>query len=384
MLENGTVANHVSLDDLQERFRNVWLYASKAFSEFSDDDLEQYLDYFFGQPETYQFFFPHGVFNLPDGYEIGLCVVHDFDHLPANLREHLIEDWGYRFEREKSARGPKTKEEYEAARKREMYFCTDVKALGYGKAMEVATRIANQSLNIIKTLYIIDVKKLTRCFWIAKTGIGGYDTEFTPQEPDWYRYKKIPELEGFVATLSNMIRKEDTSELARRCLSAVDIFGMIERETPLEVRFLLSVIPLEGILLGKNDKDYLGMKLREKVTILLGDTPYWLRTCLGKESPTEEERSNNRVPARIELAKRISEMYGKRSGFAHADDEPEKVTESDCIFASEIFRLTLQRILSLYEKEGINRIAKKNDTLDKKSLDYFIESLKYSAPLGWQ
>lgn len=36
MLDNKTVASYVSFNDLQERFRNVWLYANKAFSEFSD------------------------------------------------------------------------------------------------------------------------------------------------------------------------------------------------------------------------------------------------------------------------------------------------------------------------------------------------------------
>lgn len=382
MLEDKRVASYLSVGDLQDRFRNPWLYADKVLSEFSDDDLEKYLDYFFDQPETYQFFFPHGILNLAEGYEIGLCVVHDFGNLPANLREHLIEDWGFRFERDKPARGPKTKEEYEAAKKREAYFCTDVKALGYEKAVEIATRNANQSLNIIKTVYIIDVKKLVRCYWISKTSIGGYDTESAPRESDWYPYRKVPELEGYAAILSNMVRKEDASELAKRCLSAVDIYGMIERETPLEVRFLLSVISLEGILLSKDDvAQGLGMRLKEKVAILLGDSHFWFVTYLEKGNPTPQECEANRVAARAALAKKVSDMYGKRSGFAHAKNDSEKVTESDYNFASTIFRLSLQRILSLWEKQGIRRITK-SDTVDKESLEYFIESLKYSAPLG--
>ncbi len=74
-------------------------------------------------------------------------------------------------------------------------------------------------------------------------------------------------------------------------------------------------------------------------------------------------------------------MYNKRSRFAHADKEGEKVTESDFRFASMVFRFSLHRVLSLYEKKGIRRITKEA-TLDEESLDYFIESLKYSAPLG--
>ena len=121
-------------------------------------------------------------------------------------------------------------------------------------------------------------------------------------------------------------------------------------------------------------------KLREKVAILLGDTPGWLREFLGKPNPTDEECEQNRVAARVHLAKRIGEIYDKRSEFVHPDTEGE-VTEEDLRFATMIFRFCLERLLKLYKEKGITRISKAN-TIDSQSLDSFIESLKYSVRLG--
>ena len=55
--------------------------------------------------------------------------------------------------------------------------------------------------------------------------------------------------------LQKMGINKHTSELDNRVLNAIDIFGLSDDATALEIRLLLS----EG------DKDYLGWKLSEKV-----------------------------------------------------------------------------------------------------------------------
>jgi hypothetical protein len=160
---------------------------------------------------------------------------------------------------------------------------------------------------------------------------------------------------------------------------------MMERQTPIELRFLLSVMATERLLLGGEDKDFLGWKLREKAAMLLGDTPGWLREYLGKgpkDALTEEECNESRAAARADLAKKIRTIYEKRSGLVHQDEGETRVTEDDFALASMLFRWSLHRIVRLYAEKAIRRISKKT-TVDLESLDGFIESMKYSAPLGW-
>jgi hypothetical protein len=159
------------------------------------------------------------------------------------------------------------------------------------------------------------------------------------------------------------------------------MYGMMESGTPLEMKFLLSVIATESLLMGKEDKDFLGWKLREKVAILLGDTPGWLRQYLGKRDLTEKECNGARIAARADLAKKVREMYDRRSALVHRDNEDE-ITEDDFRFASMIMRFSLHRILRLYSERGIRRVSKAS-TVDPQSIDGFMESLKYSIPLGW-
>ena len=166
-------------------------------------------------------------------------------------------------------------------------------------------------------------------------------------------------------------------------VSAIDIYGMMEEQTPIELKFLLSVMAIERLLLGKDDRDFLGWKLREKVAILLGDTPGWLKTYLGKspkDTLTEKECNESRAAARAELARRVGVIYDKRSALVHPGEE--EVTEDDFRLVSLLFRWSLSRIIRLYSEKGISRISK-TSSVDLESLDGFIESMKYSVPLGW-
>ncbi len=68
-----------------------------------------------------------------------------------------------------------------------------------------------------------------------------------------------------VREITKMGINKHTSELDKRVLNAIDIFGLSDDATALEIRLLLS----EG------DKDYLAWKHSEKVAFLVADTSEW-------------------------------------------------------------------------------------------------------------
>jgi hypothetical protein len=121
-----------------------------------------------------------------------------------------------------------------------------------------------------------------------------------------------------------------------------------------------------------------GWKLREKIAMLLGDTPEWFTWFLNKANPTQEECDAARIDAREYLSKRVADMYDKRSRFAHADVHGQgQITEQDLDFASLVFELSLQKLLTLRER-GITHVYR-DSFKDTRSLDSFIDRMKYSA-----
>jgi hypothetical protein len=380
VLSDKRLGRYLSLDDLADRFSLI----HADLKDMTEKDMEEYVSELLATPKTYEFFFPAmELFGFPEGYRLGQCELHSYTQLPEEIQKRISSDWEYTYEREKIIYFSRTPEEYQKQKKLETYFCLKVEALGEYKATEVATRLANQGLNILKCFYLLeDVPRLRACHYRVGSSYGSVREE----RFKWgsYNHRVSAELETYLQLVNSFVQGGANDEIAKRTLSAIDIYGMMEKETALELKFLLSIMATESLLLGKDDKDFLGWKLREKVAILLGDTPVWIKQYLGKEPEeklTDEECDKARSAARAELARNVRMIYDKRSALVH-QDAGEEITEDDFIHASNIMRLSLHRILRLYNEKGVRRVSK-TSTVDPQSLDGFIESMKYSVPLGW-
>lgn len=378
------LAEYLSFRDLQDVFFNIVLSTGKDVKAITNEDLEAFLDKLLTNPETYEFYFPAiDLFNFPEDYALGVCVLHSFPQLPHDAQKYISSTWKFDYDKDKATYYVRSMEEYEVAKRKETYFCLEVYALGFFCAIEKATKLANQAVKILKCFYLLHdfLPNLGKCYYTRSRGGQGGQTPYPrPQRLGGYSHQILPEIEKYLQVVNEFAKKGGNDDIGRRCLSALEIYGMIERETPVELKFLLSVIATEGLLLDKDDKDFLGWKMREKVAVLLGDTPVWMQTYLKKVELTSQDYDSNRLAARVDLARKVGRMYDKRSRFAHQDEET-RVEEDDFHFASMVFRFALQKIVSLYSDKGIRRVRKESP-VDLQSLDGLLESLKYSVPLG--
>src|SRR5208337_4222494 len=130
-----------------------------------------------------------------------------------------------------------------------------IKEITAGDLRQIVETIrANQSFNILKCIYVIqDLPRLKRCHWFTE-GMSGAVHDYR-YKSGWFRHSSNPELEAYVKNLTQLMKGE-SDDIGRRCLTAIDVYCMIDQETPLQVRFLLSVIATEGLLLGKDDRDF--------------------------------------------------------------------------------------------------------------------------------
>lgn len=188
--------------------------------------------------------------------------------------------------------------------------------------------------------------------------------------------------DDYIKKINVLFNKQNPTELEKRILNAIDVYGLIEPDTPLNVRFLLCIIGIESLFLGKDDRDYLGMKIAEKVSFLLADVKWWQKEIYKipfhrYDKIDDEFVKKHLLDSRINLHEKIKGFYNKRSAFAHSGHERRNkmITEDDYRWAANFLRWSIELVLPMTKK--FTHIAKNNET-DKKCLDLYFQKLKYS------
>jgi len=356
------IRKYTSIDD----FKNFIL--GRAVSYSTIDDLKIGFDnYLSQQPQIFDFCFVLGkTQNFPEGYQVGTGKLCSYHKLPTSFKERFSLSNNAAFETY-------------------WYMCLEVKALGSGKAIEIAIQQARRNLGIYKLTYLSENyyhfsnMSPLRYEYIAPKGflIAGYDFA----EISFYRSEAF---DWIILDLNALVTDSSENDIKNGLINAIDLYGLIDQSTSLDNRFTLCVIALEALLLSTDDKDYSGKKIAEKITFLVGCSREWFGICYPHQQINEEFISNNLVEARAKLDHKMLSFYSKRSKFAHSGLKQKNkakgnITTDDYKTVSTILRSTLIELLRLL-KLGITHIEKKESLLnDNSSLDAYIERLKYSS-----
>lgn len=267
-----------------------------------------------------------------------------------------------------------------------------MQSVGHYKAIEKAIVNAKRNVNILKLIYDThgqlfdyDIQSPSDYLFQTEESIrpgGGY--QHKRQEAFFYR---IDALDKMVGDMTSIVNSSNPTELDKRILNVVDVFGLIDDLTPLHVRFLLCIVSLENLLL--DERDYLGWKLAEKISYLVGDTRAWFATYhkIGqediKQKLTDTFVKENIARTRIALDETIRDFYEKRSGFAHRglESKPTKrITVNDYYLASSILMWTVEKLLELRRNNVIDHITNNPNggREDNTSLNYYLQKMKYT------
>ncbi len=379
--------------DISDFFVGILIYTRNlSIDDVTYDDLKKALDRrVFGQPYIYEFYFRLGqTSGFPDGYQLGSGKLYSFDKLPAHVRKHISGEWKYEYRDNKEY--ARTLKEYEEYRQKDWFMFVEVKSVGWNKAIEKAILVARRNLNIYKLVYftesyhehIVGPRPPLDYYFSIKNGgrMGGAHAGGSFGRP-LFRVDSAS-LDGMISDVNLIMHKTNRSELEKRILNTVDVIGMIDESTPLHIRFMLCIVALEGLLLAKGDRDYLGWKLAEKISFLLADSAAWNLTTYNidpekKRVLTKKFIMKRLAESRIRLNDLVHDLYDKRSSFAHSGlgkkQTSKEITADDYDKASLIVRWVVEKLLEL-RNSGITHIAKKKEP-DNNSLDVYIQKLKY-------
>ena len=357
-------------------------FTKKSFSKITRDDVKKFVDsHIFKNPTSYDFYFKFGhASDFPTGYKLGNGIFCAVDRLPKRVKEFLVSHMPY--ENEKKEYPLMSDEEWVKIRKRDAYMKISVMASGSYKAQEKAFAQMNQNYNIYKIIYGTMDDFSRPPFYFCMHDCATNDMILNEAEQIKWDIVKSQYFDEQVERINKIFNKKDPTELEQRILAAIEVYGLIESNSSIHVKFFLCIAALETLLLG-NDKDLLGTKLAQRITFLLADTPWWLKKQfnipLDKMRATINQKfiDEHLLESRLELHNKIKKFYNKRSKFAHAGKEgkpSESITEADYRWASYFVQLSIYSVIN-HSKKYTH--LTKSGTKDDKCFELYFEKLIY-------
>ena len=164
----------------------------------------------------------------------------------------------------------------------------------------------------------------------------------------WARF--IPARIQNVEKVKQIFTKQKTTELERKLILSSKMYWLAIQSNSPEITFISLISALESLLLGVSDRDYIGLKISEKVAFLMSD----------------EQK------ARLEIYKTMKRYYDVRSSLVHGKSgKAVKVERADLDTIKHIFTAVFEKILNMVETYSSLH------TEDDKGLDDYINELRF-------
>lgn len=171
------------------------------------------------------------------------------------------------------------------------------------------------------------------------------------QPRGWARYLDKAHKRDF-DLLTKVTHKAKRNTLEDKIIQSIKLYWLSRMSEKIETRFLLTISSLESLLLTKNDRDYIGLKLSEKTTFLLEDN----------------------IDKRISLFKRMKKYYEKRSRLIHSGKSDINRTDERTI--ASIYRVLVFKLLELGQK--YKKMEQKSHSRDQEGIEDYINGMKFA------
>jgi len=139
-----------------------------------------------------------------------------------------------------------------------------------------------------------------------------------------------------------------TTIIEKKIGNAIKIFGIETSIMNQQVRFVLLVTCLEGLLMTGSNRDYLLWKLAEKTAFLLDNN---------------KRKTNDYVKS----------AYRRRSSFVHGSLRKNVITKDDVRSMENLVTYVVWKLMD-FRKQGYVSVQKKSGV---KSIDEYIEEIKF-------
>lgn len=379
-------------EDLYKMFDRHFKFRRKSANVTVEDIKEMFNRYIFTRPSIFNFYFRlRQMVEFPPGYQIGSGKLYPFDMLPIIVQNYISRD-DYLIMHQKGMEESKS-----VKLKHDWFMHVQVRSVGSYKAREKAIKEVKRNLGVIKLFYRRTIQASYQLlvnppftlYYLSEDG-----TKSGLNRPLMYSnvtFTRMKSFDNIINDVNIIIEKEKegiATNLESRILNAIDMCEMIDNNTPLHIKFILCVVALEGLLLDKGDKDYLGWKFAEKLSFILVDSKGWMDILNEKGEDkifTSKKNTGSSLPeTRAKLYETAKTLYNKRSAFTHTGlgekNKKSVITIDDCNLVYSILKIVIEKFIEL-SKNGvthINKSKKLNLLADDASFDVYIEKMKFA------
>jgi len=152
--------------------------------------------------------------------------------------------------------------------------------------------------------------------------------------------------------LTKITHKAKRNTIKDKIIQSIKLYWLSRMSEKIETRFLLTISSLESLLLTKNDRDYIGMKLSEKTAFLLEDD----------------------INKRIALYKRMKKYYQKRSNLIHSGKSD--INNTDERTVKSIYDALVFKLLEIGKK--YRKMEQKSHSRDQEGIEDYINKMKFA------
>jgi Apea-like HEPN len=164
----------------------------------------------------------------------------------------------------------------------------------------------------------------------------------------WARFH--PALKQEVEEVRKVFAKQKNSELERKLILSSKMYWLALQSYSPEITFISLISALESLLLGVSDRDYIGLKISEKVAFLMSD----------------EQKE------RLRIYKSMKRFYDIRSSLVHGKSgKAVMIDTADLDAVKNVFMTVFEKVLNLLGTYS------SLSTEDSKGLDDYINELRF-------
>jgi len=374
------IKDEFTIKDISHFFTGYHML-SKSIFKMNEKELEKSLkEYFYCNPKTqYYYFRVDFSYKFVKNSRIGNGKILYFLDLPKKVKERL-ED-GYSSENNRDYFANQTPENYKNLRSDDYYMKIKIISRGLDNSQQKAIKSFhfNQAIFEFFTLSYFYEESETSTVYIStdvKNNVG-IQSFGSPNEKSTHSKEFLVK---FIEKINKILEKKelDRNDIENKILLVVNMVGTNDVTPNVIVRFLFCIFAIETLLINNRDRG-ITHRLIERIAFLLGDDENWLNYYSTKilQKPRSNKTTKKYVArhlknSRMELARKMYELYGKRSNISHETNS--SITEQDYDLVK---LLLLKLVIKMFEllEQGIQYID--NKKYPEKSIGYFINEQKY-------